>query len=103
REDQDLLASGVFLVQELNGLQQTAGDVRVGRGARAVDEVLDVAGEGALLLVGDARPVVEGRLGDDVALGKTACIDARDRQRVLRLQARQREQNDLLRLIHLTV
>ena len=32
REDQDLLARGVFLVQELDRLQQSAGDIGVGAG-----------------------------------------------------------------------
>ncbi len=93
----------MLLIEKLDRLQQSSGDVGVRRGIGAIDEILDAAGEGPLLLIHGAGAIVERGFRDDVALGEARRVDTRHGQRVLRLQPRQREQNDLLGLGHLPV
>jgi len=50
----------MLLVEKLDRLQQAAGDIRVGRGRRLIDELLQAARERAFLRIGRARAVVEG-------------------------------------------
>src|SRR6185312_9847938 len=51
-----------------------------------------------LLLIGRGRPLIERRLGNDVLLREATGVNACYRNRIRRLQPRQREQNDLFRL-----
>ena len=98
-EDEDLLVTRVLLLQELDSLQQAAGDVGVGCRRRVVNELLDAAGERPLLLIAGARAIVECRLRDDVFLCEARGVDPRNRERVRRLQFRQGHQDDLFSFV----
>ncbi len=54
-----------------------------------------------LLLIGGAWAVVERHLRDDVLLAEAAGVDPRDRERVERVEARERVVDDLLCLVEL--
>src|SRR6185503_3648765 len=101
REDEDRLAARLLLVQELDGLQQPARDVRVRRGGRLVEKPVDGLRELALLLIRRARPIVERHLRHDVLLAEAARVDTRDGERVERVEPRERVVDDLLGLVEL--
>src|SRR5581483_104503 len=86
-EDQYGLASRSGLVQELRRLQNAAGDVGV-RAARLgeLGQLRHLLLERAFLRVRLQRVLGERRFGDDVLLRKAAALDARDRQRIARIE-----------------
>jgi len=78
-----VLLPGVNFFQIVPRQQHTTGDIAVVAGRlEIIHETDDPALEDPLLLAGDAGPLVEGHLGNDVALGEAAVVDEADRQGV---------------------
>ncbi len=96
-----VLRPGLFSLRILGRLQDAAGDVGVRRRLDLLDEAVNLLAEVPLLLVGHARTIVEGDLGDDVLLAEAAGVDARDRERIARVELGQDRVDQGLGLVEL--